>query len=61
MERFIGFRRLIWRSFFFWDCSEVIEAFCKAYLETDDLQFAYYAKDLMALEIKRIQEGTGDE
>lgn len=48
-------------DFVFFNANDVIEAFCRAYLETDDLQFVYYAKDLMALEIKRNQEGTGDE
>lgn len=45
-------------EFIFLDSSQVIEAFCKAYLETDDLEFVYYAKELMALIIKNNKEDT---
>lgn len=48
-------------EFNFFNSSDVIEAFCRAYLETDDLQFVYYAKELMALTIKNNEENTKEK
>ncbi|MEN8078218.1 hypothetical protein ABFP60_14725 [Clostridioides difficile] len=38
---------------------QVIEAFCKAYLNTDNLQFAIYAIDIMYRTIEAENKNTG--
>ena len=40
---------------------QVIEAFCRAYLNTDNLQFAIYAIDIMHQTIEAENKNAGDE
>lgn len=40
---------------------QVIEAFCRAYLNTDNLQFVIYAIDIMHQIIEAENKNTGDK
>lgn len=40
---------------------QVIEAFCRAYLDTGNLQFAIYAIEIMHQTIEAENKNTGDE